>query len=90
MEELSKKQIIEYIEELSDKFYQNKVQEGVCQLPKLIQILTNIASRLNIENQNEYLNLLKNVLEAMEEKEYIMLADILVFDVAKAIQRYQF
>lgn len=89
MQQHSKKEILENIQELADTFYQNHVQAGVERLPALVMSLTDVASNLHPEEQQEYQRLLQALMEAMEAKNYVMLADILTFDIMEAIRLYQ-
>lgn len=89
MDNISKNDLIEHIQELSDLYYQNQVNQGSQKLQSLVQELTAVAPLLQPKEQQEYLVMLKGFMEAMELKDYVMLADILTFDILEAISSYK-
>ena len=69
----------EYRQELqiiADLFYQNKMNK----LPDLIRMLNEIMEQECFEDKSKFLDILKNVTECIDSKNYIMLADIIVFE----------
>ena len=50
-------------------------------MPELIENLSNMAEILNAEKQKQYCITIKNLADAYEQQNYIMVADILSFDV---------
>ncbi len=68
------------IEAIADLFYQNQLEEGIGQLPKLIQVLNEILEEKRYTDEQQYFNLLKNIMESIDDKNYIVLADLLVFE----------
>lgn len=75
----------EEILDIADTFYQNRIAEGVKQLPKLIRLLSEESKDINEQKQKKYIELLNYVMEAMEQKEYILLADVLVFEILEEL-----
>lgn len=71
--------------EIADLFYQNRIKEGTERLPELIKLLTEIVKMLDVQKQKGFAELLNYVTEAIESKEYVLLADILVFEVLEEI-----
>lgn len=82
------KELLEELKSVADNFYQNRNNKGLKSMPELIRDLSEFMTCLKLEDQQEYLGILKGVMEAMETKSYIMLADMLVFDVIKVVERY--
>jgi hypothetical protein len=68
------------IEAIADLFYQNQLEEGIGQLPQLIQVLNEILEEKRYTDEQQYFNLLKNIMESIDDKNYIVLADLLVFE----------
>lgn len=71
--------------EIADLFYQNRIKEGTERLPELIKLLTEIVKMIDAQKQKGFAELLNYVTEAIESKEYVLLADILVFEVLEEI-----
>lgn len=68
------------IEAIADLFYQNQLEEGIGRLPQLIQVLNEILEEKRYTDEQQYFNLLKNIMESIDDKNYIVLADLLVFE----------
>lgn len=83
------KDLVQELKSVADNFYQNRNNKGIKAMPEIIRNLSAFMDRLQPEEQKEYLAVLKGVMEAMETKNYIMLADMLTFDIAKVVERYQ-
>lgn len=90
MSRISKKSILEMIEKVTDAFYQNHLQIGIKELPELIRNLAELTSIFDTEAQPVFVAGLKQSMEAMEQKDYILLADILVFEVGELIEQQEF
>lgn len=82
-------ELLEELQTIADAFYQNQIKTGIEKLPDLVRKLSDFVSHLQPEQQPEFLKILEGVMEAMEIKNYIMLADMLVFDVMETIEGYQ-
>lgn len=82
------KDLLEELKSVADDFYQNRNNKGIKRMPEVIRNLSDFITCLKPEEQPEYLMILKGVMEAMETKNYIMLADMLVFDVVGVVERY--
>ncbi|MBS6465651.1 MAG: hypothetical protein KH381_02795 [Clostridium sp.] len=74
------------IEAIADLFYQNQLEEGIGQLPQLIQVLNEILEEKRYTDEQQYFNLLKNIMESIDDKNYIVLADLLVFELMSDIE----
>ena len=74
------------IEAIADLFYQNQLEEGIGQLPQLIQVLNEILEEKRYTDAQQYFNLLKNIMESIDDKNYIVLADLLVFELMSDIE----
>ena len=74
------------IEAIADLFYQNQLEEGIGQLPQLIQVLNEILDEKRYTDEQQYFNLLKNITESIDDKNYIVLADLLVFELMSDIE----
>ncbi len=84
MNDQAKQLLLAHIQELSDLYYQNRAGEGSEKLKELIRELTTFAPTLSQDRQQEYMMALKSVMEAMELQDYVLLADVLSFDIADA------
>ena len=74
------------IEAIADLFYQSQLEEGIGQLPQLIQVLNEILEEKRYTDEQQYFNLLKNITESIDDKNYIVLADLLVFELMSDIE----
>ena len=74
------------IEAIADLFYQNQLEEVIGQLPQLIQVLNEILEEKRYTDEQQYFNLLKNITESIDDKNYIVLADLLVFELMSDIE----
>ena len=82
------RELNEQIEELTDCFYQQKIEDGYEKLEKLYPYLISIIDELNeLENKNEFnvnisniLNKLKDTMLALENKDIILLSDIMKYE----------
>lgn len=75
----------ENIQDITDELYQQKVKEGLETIPLVLKQLSTIAMQLDEKKKTALLSILKNAMDALEEKEYVLLADILYFDVRDCI-----
>jgi len=75
----------EVLKRINDCFYQNKINTGISGMPELIKSLKEIIDRLPEEEQVVYYQHIKNLLEAYKTEDYIMTADILVYDILEMI-----
>ena len=74
------------IEAIADLFYQNQLEEGIGQIPQFIQVLNEILEEKRYTDEQQYFNLLKNITESIDDKNYIVLADLLVFELMSDIE----
>lgn len=73
--------VSELLEQVSDMFYQNRLEEGIGEMPQLVKALAEHASKVAKEKQAAFTNALKDLMESMERQDYILAADILVFEI---------
>lgn len=85
MDNKDRQEVLKRINEVSDCFYQNKINTGISGMPELIKSLKEIIDRLPEEEQVVYYQHIKNLLEAYKTEDYIMTADILVYDILEMI-----
>ena len=83
---MNKEELLQLIQDLTDVFYQNKAEEGVDKLPELVRRLSEFAEHLDARTMAGYITALKNLMEAMELGDYVMIADILTFDILDYIR----
>lgn len=72
--------VSELLEQVSDMFYQNRLEEGIGKMPQLIKVLAETAPKISKEKQAAFTHALKDLMESMERQDYILSADILVFE----------
>lgn len=82
-----KQELLDAIQYVTDAFYQNRINDGVKKLPELVQNLAGYMEVLDPTIQQQYLNVVKAVMESMEAKNYIMLADVLTFEVLDILEQ---
>lgn len=71
------------IDEIADLFYMQKINEGYVKMQKFIDDVTLITDSLENINQKyneKILHMLGDTLNAMEEKDVVLLSDILNYD----------
>ena len=83
---MNKEELLQLVQLITDAFYQNKAEEGADKLPDLIHGLSGYASNLDAQSMVGYIAALKNMMEAMEMEDYVMIADILTFDILDYIR----
>ena len=86
--DVTKQLLLEEMVRISDLLYQNNLTAGMKELPGLIQKLAGFANNLKSEDVPGYTNILKNIMEAMELKDYILLADLLIYEISPLVQSY--
>lgn len=77
--------IIALIDKTTNLFYQNRVNEGYNELEQLINCIITSIDDINREyainpNENDILSILKTAMCAMEQRDTLLLADILEYD----------
>ena len=83
------KKTMENIENMASLYYKGRDEEGNQAMSELIKNLSELIGALGDEQKvNELLNILKTALKAMEEKDYVYLADILNYEIAGRIEEY--
>lgn len=84
---MERQKIIALIEEVADDFYQNQNAEGIKKMPELVKKLADIAETMNQEEQKKYCIAMKNLADAYEQKNYVMVADGLAFEIIKIVEK---
>jgi hypothetical protein len=85
------KQVINEINEITDLLYQQKLQEGYVilnrSLGNIMIIMEDIYQLRQIRelpfDDNSMIDKLKSAMEAMEKKDSVLLADILIYEIAE-------
>lgn len=77
----NKDEIMPQILEVASAFYKNKNNEAIKAMPDLVR---NIAKVLSDGEKNT--TVMHSLLEAYEQKEYVMVADILLYEVAELVE----
>lgn len=87
------KQVINEINEITDLLYQQKLQEGYVilnrSLGNIMVIMEDIYQLRQIcelpFDDNSMIDKLKSAMEAMEKKDSVLLADILIYEIAEQL-----
>lgn len=66
--------------EVTDLFYQNRISDGMTVLPELLGKMESYMGTLCPEEMAFYVNLLNQIMQAMEMKDYILASDILIYE----------
>ena len=66
---------------MASAFYKNKNNEAIKATPDLVRKIAGV-----LKNNEKNATVMHNLLEAYEQKEYVMVADILSYEVAKLIE----
>lgn len=85
------------IDKVSDLFYQQKDSEGLEAMKFVIDDMMSAASGLDAcaradncfsFDANGFLGVLKQALDAMAKKDYVMLSDVLKYDLSEILSKY--
>ena len=85
--------IEQYVNKTTELFYQNNEQQALECMPVLLDEILKMAGALeNMENvseedKQELVGILAEALKAMEAKDYVLLADILQYDMIDKINK---
>ncbi len=88
------KMILDEIEEVSELFYMQKINDATMKLDSLLLHISIIISEVqdiknngnNIEfDENKFNSILTDALSALELKDYILLADIFKYDLTESL-----
>ncbi len=86
------------IDKVSDLFYQQKDSEGLEAMKYVIDDMMGVASGLDSYakadrtftfDANEFLAVLKQALDSMAKKDYVMLSDVLKYDLSEILSKYK-
>lgn len=81
--------IVDDINKTSELYYQSKESEGNKSMQELIVNLTGFVDSVNDECViNDILDKLKEALQAMEDRDYVYLADLLKYEIGEVINEY--
>lgn len=70
------------IQIIADSFYQNKNMDGIKKMPELIRQLADYLNKMSMEKKQGFSTSVMNLAEAYERKEYVLVADILSYEIA--------
>ena len=77
------------IDKVSNLYYQDRVDEAGSIMQNLIVNLTAFVDNLDDEEKiNEILEKLREALKAMEDKDYVYLADLLKYEIGEIVSEY--
>ena len=77
------------IDKVSNLYYQDREDEAGSILQNLIVNLTAFVDNLDDEEKiNEILEKLREALKAMEDKDYVYLADLLKYEIGEIVSEY--
>ena len=77
------------IDKVSNLYYQDREDEAGSIMQNLIVNLTAFVDNLDDEEKiNEILEKLREALKAMEEKDYVYLADLLKYEIGEIVSEY--
>ena len=83
---MEKQEIKQEIQDVAELFYQQKNTEGYQRLNQLLQDLSAYVGIITEEEQPmEFLEALKEALDAMEQKDTTLLADILQYELIEKL-----
>lgn len=89
MEAKSVQEVINEIKETTELLYQENMQEGYEKLSATLHHLTSLTSDITDEaEQNAFVEVLKPALEAMEEMDMTLLADVLQYELIPKLEEY--
>lgn len=75
------------IENMTDDFYQNRIKDGCNKLTLILHDIMVLTDEVQGEEQRQnIMEPLQRALEAMENQDYILLADIMQYDLAEALR----
>ena len=81
--------VIEEINQVTELLYQEKIEEAYERLAGLIRNMIALTADITDEaEQADFVTVLKPALEAMEQQDYTLLADILQYDLVEKLEEY--
>ena len=82
-------ELIESLEKIADVLYKGKVNEGIAMMSSVIPELGMYIQTIESEEERQAFlgNALMPALEAMENRDAIMLADIISYEIIEVIKR---
>ncbi len=87
--------VSELVKAISELFYQQKNQEALAAMPSLLDGIMNLTTMIaekegiSEESTQELVKVMGESLVAMEKKDYVLLADILQYDMIETLDRYK-
>ncbi|MDD6332545.1 MAG: hypothetical protein PUA59_08955 [Clostridium sp.] len=74
--------IIKTMAEVAEAFYQNRNDAGNKMMPEIVRQLTEMWNEMSSEqDQKRLYQAVQNLMQAYEQKSYVLVADILTFDI---------
>ena len=83
------------IKEITALFYQNNNQQALESMPVLLDNIIKMTSVLDVnenvseDDKNELVKVLTEALKAMEERDYVLLADVLQYDMMDVLNKFK-
>ncbi len=87
--------VSELVKAISELFYQQKNKEALAAMPSLLDGIMNLTTMIaekegiSEESTQELVKVMGESLVAMEKKDYVLLADILQYDMIETLDRYK-
>lgn len=87
--------VSELVKAISELFYQQKNQEALAAMPGLLDGIMNLSALISEkegiseESKKELVKVMGDSLVAMENKDYVLLADILQYDMIETLDGYK-
>lgn len=82
-----KEELLMQISEVATAFYQNRNADAMKKMPMLAKMMTAVLDTADERAKEKGCIVLKSLLEAYEQKEYVMVADILSYEVIDLIDK---
>ncbi len=74
------------LQEMIDLLYQQNIKEAYAKLAWLIPEIEKLAASCDVEKQKELTDILQSALEAMEQADLTLLADIIQYDLLEKLE----
>ena len=88
MEKKKLEEAIEKLNSIADIIYKGNMIQGMADMVDIIPTIAEVAGELNEEQQELFINeALKPALEAMEDKDGTMLADIISYEIVPVLEQ---
>lgn len=89
------REVIESIEATTGQFYQQNIREGYTNLEQTLSSLSQLTNLINIDDAkeentllaNQFNDILKEALQALEQGDTILFSDILQYDLKELLEK---